>query len=339
MTNEDAGELKFWPDPAIAPADVELGIDGTPTRDYRGFVSHASQYGVLALAQFEFMCRLGLKEDSTLLDIGCGSLRGGRLFIPYLLPGRYFGIEPVLWPIEEGLEHELGMSALQAKAPLFLLDENYTCTAFGRSFDFLLAQSIFSHAPVWEIRRCMEQAAACMTETSIFAATYVKGDTDSLVSGWENPESIAYTPLLMEKLAAESGLHCFEYEPHSFGGQTWVLLVKDPAVVKPRVQAICIDPAGSARGGDQVRITVMVQAFAQDLTSVEIFANGNPFGESSGEWVPVASLATQGRNSTVTTDWSPQALEAGVHRIGVNLHAGTQSALWYDHPVLTYRIV
>ena len=34
------------------------------------------------------------REIHRLLDFGCGSLRLGRMAIPYLLEGHYFGIEP-----------------------------------------------------------------------------------------------------------------------------------------------------------------------------------------------------------------------------------------------------
>ena len=55
------------------------------TRHYRAYVGSPKAYDVTAATQFALMVGLGLREDHTLLDIGCGSLCGGRLFIPYLL--------------------------------------------------------------------------------------------------------------------------------------------------------------------------------------------------------------------------------------------------------------
>jgi hypothetical protein len=44
--------------------------------------------------QFRFMLETGkLKPADVLLDIGCGSFRGGRFFIEYLHAGNYLGID------------------------------------------------------------------------------------------------------------------------------------------------------------------------------------------------------------------------------------------------------
>src|ERR1700679_133746 len=43
--------------------------------------------------QFEFLVSEGLAPDSYLLDMGCGSLRGGIHFISHLEPSHYFGID------------------------------------------------------------------------------------------------------------------------------------------------------------------------------------------------------------------------------------------------------
>ena len=41
--------------------------------------------------QFEFLIKEELKPEHFLLDVGCGSLRGGIHFIRYLDRGRYYG--------------------------------------------------------------------------------------------------------------------------------------------------------------------------------------------------------------------------------------------------------
>ena len=43
----------------------------------------------MATHQFEFMVKQGMTKNNTLLDIGCGSLRGGLRFIQYLDSGKY----------------------------------------------------------------------------------------------------------------------------------------------------------------------------------------------------------------------------------------------------------
>jgi SAM-dependent methyltransferase len=57
----------------------------------------------MGATQFRLLTTLGLREHHSLLDFGCGSLRAGRLLIPYLLPGRYYGLEPNRCLIEDGI--------------------------------------------------------------------------------------------------------------------------------------------------------------------------------------------------------------------------------------------
>ena len=123
-----------------------LGIGLSPgSRHYRAFVGPPEKYDLVAAMQFNLLTALGLREHHYLLDIGCGSLRAGRLFIPYLLPDRYCGIEPEQWLIEEGIEREVGQDLIKIKRPSFSNDPDFSLSSFDRTFDFLLAQSIFSH--------------------------------------------------------------------------------------------------------------------------------------------------------------------------------------------------
>src|SRR5690242_11872125 len=73
-----------------------LGL-GAGDPHYRSFVGPPERYDLLAALQFNLLTSLGLREYHSLLDIGCGSLRAGRLFMTYLLPGNYCGVEPEQW--------------------------------------------------------------------------------------------------------------------------------------------------------------------------------------------------------------------------------------------------
>ena len=43
--------------------------------------------------QFDYLVSHGLKPDMRMLEIGCGNLRAGRLFIDHLDPGHYYGVD------------------------------------------------------------------------------------------------------------------------------------------------------------------------------------------------------------------------------------------------------
>ena len=73
-------------------------------RHHRAWVGSPDNYDLSSALQFSLLTSLGLRENHTLLDIGCGSLRGGRLALMYLLPEHYYGIEPEQWLIDEGFK-------------------------------------------------------------------------------------------------------------------------------------------------------------------------------------------------------------------------------------------
>jgi hypothetical protein len=70
---------------------------------YRAYVGPADQWDFMGATQFRLLTALGLRETDTVLDVGCGSLRAGRLLIPYLAVGGYHGIEPNTWPLDDAI--------------------------------------------------------------------------------------------------------------------------------------------------------------------------------------------------------------------------------------------
>jgi len=207
--------------PANSPDTGEHAPPGG--HHYRAFVGATQTYDMFSHMQFSLMTLLGLRQEHTLLDVGCGSLRGGKLFVVYLLPDRYFGIEPEQWLVEEGIARELGRELAERKRPRFLYDRDFCCTSFGVAFDFILAQSIFSHASVAQIRRCLSQARAAMKPSSIFAASFVQGDDDYAGDSWVYPGTVRYRPATIERLASEAGLACRRVDWFHIGGQAWFL--------------------------------------------------------------------------------------------------------------------
>jgi hypothetical protein len=200
----------------------DIGTNARPgSRHYRAFVGDTQTYDIFSYMQFTLMTLLGLRQEHTLLDIGCGSLRAGKLFVMYLLPGRYFGIEPEQWLVEDGIEREVGHELVSRKSPRFLFDQNFSCAAFGVEFDYIIAQSIFSHASLAQIRRCLSQARECMKDASLFAASFVEGDSDYTGDKWIYPDTVRYRATTISQLAAEVGLACRRLDWFHIGGQAW----------------------------------------------------------------------------------------------------------------------
>lgn len=193
-------------------------------RHYRAFVGPPNKYDLVAAMQFNIATHFGLREEHFLLDIGCGSLRAGRLFIPYLLSERYFGVEPNAWLIEEGIRQNIGKDLVKMKKPCFSNNSVFCFSEFDRNFDFLLAQSIFSHASPSQIKKCFSEAQKVMKENSIFLATFVEGESNYSGEEWMYPNCVTYTFDGIRNLAEEQGLICKRVDfPHP-NGQSWLVI-------------------------------------------------------------------------------------------------------------------
>lgn len=194
------------------------------SQHYRAWVGSAEIYDVMSATQFSLLTFLGLREHHHLLDIGCGSLRAGRLFIPYLLEGRYHGIEPEEWLVEEGVRNHVGDDLAQLRQPTFSHDDNFTLTTFDREFDFLVAQSIFSHASQAQIARCLSEAKRVMKPTAIFAANFSEGEENYTGSEWVYPGLVTYTLAHFTNLVEAQGLVCKRIDWPRVNELTWVAI-------------------------------------------------------------------------------------------------------------------
>jgi hypothetical protein len=191
---------------------------------HREFVGPPEKFDLATAGMFNVLTALGLRQHHSLLDVGCGSLRGGRLFIPYLDKGAYYGIEPEQWLIDQGIETEIGRDLARLKEPRFSNDMNFTLTTFGRKFDYMLAQSIFSHATQAQIRRCFAQAKLALEPAGIFAATFFIGEKNYERTEWVYPGRVCYTAEYFSQMADDEGLSCRLLNFTHTNQQQWVAI-------------------------------------------------------------------------------------------------------------------
>ena len=200
---------------------MDSSVD-TVDSEYRAYVGPTEYYDVFSAIQFNLLTALGLRDYHYLLDIGCGSLRAGRLFIPYLQPGRYFGIEPVEALVKEGISNELGEQIIDVKRPQFDSNEKFMLSVFDRRFDFLVAQSIFSHTSQDQMRQCFAELRKAMKPTGVLAATFFEGEDNYQGNSWV--VKALYSMEFFRGLVEEQGLECTAIDwPHP-DTQRWVLI-------------------------------------------------------------------------------------------------------------------
>jgi SAM-dependent methyltransferase len=202
--------------------DLGVGLKpGDP--HYRAYVGPPEDYDLIAAMTFNLLTTLGLRQHHSLLDVGCGSLRIGRLLIPYLNRGKYFGVEPNNWLVEAGIEHELGKDVVEIKRPTFFFSASpETVVQANVSFDFALAQSIFSHCGLDLIRGWLSAISRSLTQSGALVATFLPDQEDSKQTGWVYPECVNYQAETLERAAAEVNLR-FEILDWKHPRQTWAI--------------------------------------------------------------------------------------------------------------------
>ena len=198
--------------------------------DYRAYVGEVQNYDRLAALQFGLVTLLGLREQHRLLDVGCGSLRGGRLFIPYLKTQRYYGLEPNQWLVQQGIESEIGEDLIELKQPVFAYKGDFDLGVFGETFDCILAQSIFSHAGKTQIDLCLQSVRRVLMPSGLLVATFVERADDLYEDHWVYPGLNQFSWRTIRNLCEANGLVCRKVDwPHPL--QTWFVAAHEPEII------------------------------------------------------------------------------------------------------------
>lgn len=154
----------------------ELSKKEIRNKVHRGFVG--GLWEELGNLQLEFLIKSGLKPSHKLLDIGCGSLRGGVRYIEYLQEGNYYGLDINNSLIEAG-RVEVEEAGLSDKNPNLMVDDNFSFDRFGVKFDFMVSVSVFTHLPTNIIVQCLNKAREGLAVNGIYYSTFFQAPTSS----------------------------------------------------------------------------------------------------------------------------------------------------------------
>jgi SAM-dependent methyltransferase len=155
----------------------QLSAEEIAAGGHREFVGGLWEH--VGALQFGFLVGRGLKPGMRLLDLGCGCLRGGVHFVRYLDPGHYFGMDVNESLLTAGWG-ELEKAGLRERLPSgnLLANGGFEAWRFGVDFDFVLAQSVFTHLSADWLRSCLGELARCVRPGGQFYATYFECPAD-----------------------------------------------------------------------------------------------------------------------------------------------------------------
>lgn len=166
----DAMQRWWWNRAALARVGGERPDAEGATRGHRQAVGGLwDQIGQL---QRDFLLQQGLQPEHRLLDIGCGSFRGGVHLIRYLQDGNYYGIDASADLLRAGRQYELPRYGLTDRTLHVLCNDQFEFQRLGDEFDVALAQSVFSHLPWNSILRCLVNIGKVLSEEGRFYATF-----------------------------------------------------------------------------------------------------------------------------------------------------------------------
>ncbi|MFE9648730.1 class I SAM-dependent methyltransferase [Streptomyces sp. NPDC006365] len=177
-----------------AARSTEAAVGHNPSRD---------RWAQIGRMQFDYLVRHGLKPQHRMLEIGCGNLRAGRLFIDYLESGNYYGIDispDILIAAQDTLVRE----GLQTKLPHLTLTDDLTFAFLPDAyFDVVHAHSVFSHSPQDVIEQCLAHVGRVLAPGGFFDFTFDRTE------GREHQvlhEDFYYRTETLVQLAAKHGL-------------------------------------------------------------------------------------------------------------------------------------
>lgn len=152
--------------------------------------------------QFRFLKERGLHPNHKLMDIGCGTLRGGIPLIEYLEPGHYCGIDASEERLQEA-QKELQAHDLTHKRPRLMHIEDLDAAQFPDHYEFVWAYSVLPHMTDTIAETCMSMVSRCMAEDGAF---YCNVDPNAQAENWQEYPVCARPASFYQELAERYGM-------------------------------------------------------------------------------------------------------------------------------------
>jgi len=170
--------------------------------------------------QLEYLKGKLMRPEHSLLDLGCGTLRGGVPIIRYLQDGHYVGIEARAEVLKTA-EQELQDEKLEHKKAELIHSADLSTVEAGRKFDFIWAHSVLIHMTDEILEDCLTCVAAHLDRSGGFYANVNLGDTAD--NTWKEFPIVFRAFQFYSEAAARHGLSCEEIGPWRSGEHAMLL--------------------------------------------------------------------------------------------------------------------
>lgn len=155
--------------------------------------------------QFDFLVAQGLKPCHYFLDVGCGSLRAGVHFTGYLEAYHYYGVDINQKLLNAGRQ-ELKQHRISGKNPNLVAMDNFDFPCLETTFDYAIANSVFTHLPFNCIRGCIVNIDKVLAPKGLFYATF-----------FENPgEKFDLQPVLHPQADGPGIVSFYDRDPYYY---------------------------------------------------------------------------------------------------------------------------
>jgi hypothetical protein len=184
--------------------------------------------------QFDILVSYGLKPHHTLLDVGCGWLRGGINYIEYLDVGHYCGFDKEQNQLNRGEILLKGKDLIYKKPTIkFIGGTRDIWGLFGRrkKFDYMMAYSVFTHIDPYMAERLFIHVIPYLKTGGRFFATFHKRKVDEVWIGKKHMSRadeysvVKYPFSFFKDLAHKNGMFVKEL-PETSGTQQWMYFHK-----------------------------------------------------------------------------------------------------------------
>ncbi|MEN8183957.1 MAG: class I SAM-dependent methyltransferase [Myxococcota bacterium] len=153
--------------------------------------------------QIDFLRAQGLEPHHQLLDLGCGTLRGGIVLIDYLDEAHYTGVEVRSEALAEGRK-ELAEAGLEHKRPRLVQCDDVSSLFLDQRFDYVWAFSVLIHMEDEILDACLGCVARHLDAEGVFLANVNVGE-EGRPGAWQQFPVVQHPWEFYQTLARKHG--------------------------------------------------------------------------------------------------------------------------------------